>query len=171
MRMREILFRGKREDSGEWIKGLFAIHNFTGKEYYSIDRREKHIITYDDEWVYQPYEVDYCTIGQYTGLTDKNGKKIFKGDIIKICDYQIGQVVYTNGAFGIYTSSLIDWDYLDSEIETITGCDNKPYFCRNDYFCSFWELMWNYNQEGNSCDVVEVIGNIHDNPELLYGGK
>lgn len=41
----------------------------------------------------------------------------------------------------------------------------------NDNFISFWEIMWNYNQEENNCYVVEVIGNIHDNPELLKGIK
>ena len=41
------------------------------------------------------------------------------------------------------------------------------YFCYNDNFISLWEMMWNYNQEENSCYVVEVIGNIYDNPELL----
>ena len=63
----------------------------------------------------------------------------------------------------------IDWDYLDSEIAGITGCDNRPYFCCNDNFISLWELMWNYNQEEDVCDVIEIIGNVHDNGELLKG--
>lgn len=166
--MREILFRGKqREYPNEWIEGIFTFNKFAGKEYHAIEHRERRIITYDYEWVMQPYEVIPETVGQYTGLTDKDGTKIFEGDIVKIVDFQMGVVVQEGGAFGIGIKPSIDWDYLDSEICTITGCENRPYFCRNDNFCSFWELMWNYNQEENSCCVVEVIGNIHDTPELL----
>lgn len=116
-------------------------------------------------------DVDKNTIGRCTGLRDKNGKLIFKDDIVKIVDFQVGVVTYECGAFGASIIPRIDWDYLDSEIAEITGCDNMPYFCRNDNFISLWELMWNYNQEENYCEVVEVIGNIHDNPELLEAEK
>lgn len=67
----------------------------------------------------------------------------------------------------ITVNHCIDWDYLDNLIAPITGCNNRSSFCRNDNFVSFWELMWNYNQEENMCSVVKVIGNIHDNPELF----
>lgn len=109
-------------------------------------------------------------LGKYTGITDKNGVDIFEGNIVKIADFQIGQVVFECGAFGIAVMPYIDWDYLDSEIAEYTGCNNRPLFCRNDNFISLWEIMWNYNQEENNCNVVEVIGNIHDNPEFLKGG-
>lgn len=113
------------------------------------------------------FEVDPETVGQYAGLTDKNGIEIFEGDIVKILDFQTGIIINECATFGVGINPYIDWDYLDSEIHTITGCDNNPHFCRNDNFCSLWELMCNYNQEENDCSVVEVIGNIHDNPELL----
>ena len=115
------------------------------------------------------FEVDPETVGQFTGLTDKNGVRIFEGDIVKIVDFQMGCVAYECGAFGIAVKPYIDWNYLDSEIAEITGCNNSPDFCLNDNLISLWELMWNYNQEENSCDVVQVIGNIHDSPELLEG--
>lgn len=115
------------------------------------------------------FEVDPETVGQYTGLTDKNGTKIFEGDIVKILDFQTGIIINECATFGVGISPFIDWDYFDSKIHTITGCDNNPHFCQNDNFCSLWELMCNYNQEENDCSVVEVIGNIHDNPELLEG--
>ena len=116
------------------------------------------------------FEVDPETVGQFTGLTDKNGVRIFEGDILKFLDFQKGVVTQECGAFGIGVMPYIDWDYLESEIHTVTGCDNHPYFCRNDNFVSLWEMMWNYNQEERCCDVVEIIGNIYDNPELMKGG-
>ena len=156
--MRDILFRGKRTDDGEWVEGyLFKIWD------------KSYILWGTTNGVPNMTEVIPETVGQYTGLTDKNGTKIYEGDIVNILDYQSGIVTKECGAFGIVIKPFIDWDYLDSEIETITGCRNRPYFCRNDNFISLWELMWNYNQEENSCYVVEVIGNIHDNPDLIKG--
>ena len=62
---------------------------------------------------------------------------------------------------------IIDYDYLASEIAPVTGSNNTPMFCYNDNFVSLLELWWNYNEEGDEISVIEVIGNIHDNPELL----
>ena len=151
MSEREILFRGKRVDNGEWIYGSsFRISEELNPFIMLINRHG------------ESYEVDSDTRGLYTGLTDKNGTRIFEGDIVKVLNAFNVEVVFKKGAFGVY-SSYVDYDYLDSEIAEITGCNNPSRFCRCDNFVSLWELMWNYNQEDDCCSVVEIIGNIHDN--------
>ena len=153
--MREILFRGKRVGNGEWIEG-----------YYFRQYGSNEIVTADDEI----YHITPETVGQYTGLTDKNGlTKIFEGDVVKLFDIAIGEIVCECGAFGISCRQQIDYDYLASEIASVTGCNNKPRFCHNDNFVSLLELYSNYNEENSEISVIEVIGNIHDNPELLKG--
>ena len=156
--MREILFRGKRVDNGEWIQGdimQFPVHGV--------------VRIVEQEPSYKDAEVDSDTVGQYTGLTDKNGRKIFEGDIVRLFDISVGEIVQECGAFGIGCRKQIDYDYLASEIAPVTGSNNTPMFCYNDNFVSLWELWWNYNEEGDEISVIEVIGNIHDNPELLGG--
>ena len=146
--MKEILFRGQTRRFGEkvrmngekvpsnWVyggvchgKGAFSI--IYGSMDVELEQpTEKHVV-YSD------------TVGQYTGLTDKNGKKIFEGDIVKaqddvfgspFCNGIIGKIIYEEAAFFIETQNIIDSQYLFNE-----------------------------------CAVYEVIGNIHDNPELLKG--
>ena len=122
--MREILFRGKRTDNGEWVKGYLYITHIGAHE----------IGSYDAEINIERFTFDVIpeTVGQYTGLTDKNGKRIFEGDIVRYED-DIGYVIY-NGD---------DARFL---------VDSPNMYISMDYSNEF-----------------EVIGNIHDNPELLGG--
>ena len=142
--MRVILFRGKRVDNGEWIEGFYAQSG--EKKYILIDN--------DIAVGYLAMkEVNPDTIGQYTGLTDKNGKKIFEGDIVKNewCFIKGNSIV----RFGEYKSLDSSNDYQCGHVgfylEHISDFDKR--IVRRDimYFA-------------NKC---EIIGNIHDNPELV----
>lgn len=130
--MREILFRGKRIDNGEWVEGnIFIPDKLTNRE-------PPTEILVGTNVVRISYEVDPETVGQYTGLTDKNGKKIFEGDIVKTDKFSEPNKQY-----------IIKYDL---QFGAFIGQDRY-----NLYFVTF---------DGDSGEF-EVIGNIHDNPELL----
>ena len=152
--MREILFRGKRLDNGEWVYGSFIqVEHENGSFTAAI---------FPQKDAGGDAEVSPATVGQYTGLKDKNGVYIFGGDIVDLFGMK-GKVVQECGAFGIAFMKTIDYDLLESKIPF----NNSANFCFNDNFISFWEVFWNYEQDDNPLYEVEIIGNIHDNKELL----
>lgn len=125
--MREILFRGKRKDNGEWVQGYL---------YRSSEKLNPFIMLKSEKGA--SYEVNADTVGQYTGLTDKNGTKIFEGDIVDFSKRP------DNGDYG---TVIYDAD------ETAFGIE---------YYNIYRGLGENYYPKN-----IEVIGNIYDNPELL----
>ena len=125
--MREILFRGKCIDDGEWVYG-------------DLYHRNEEVLINNYQQGFN-LAVSPETVGQFTCLTDKNGKKIFEGDIVTACDeitfspFEFGitgKVVYDECAFFIEPKDVMETQYLFNE-----------------------------------CAAYEVVGNIHDNPELL----
>lgn len=119
----EILFRGKSKNTGEWLYGDWLNYADTAQIWYTTEEGKWNSLVIPE------------TRGQYTGLTDKNGKKIFEGDILKSDKAKLGRVTWMPEycAFMIYVKS-----------------ENR--------YCYLWD---------NDFLKIKVIGNIHDNPELL----
>ena len=134
--MREILFRGKTSD-GEWVEGFYS------SEEYNID-------THSIEHTPRIQLLGKCvswglipeTVGQYTGLTDRNGKRIFEGDIV-------------------HCVSKLD----SADMVIIFECGQFRMILAEKYH----EYQTNVGYYDINCFAKEVIGNIHDNPELLGG--
>ena len=147
------LFKAKRIDNGEWVVGYITRYGHTGKEKYYI------IPSYASDLY--AIEVDPSTICQCTGLKDKNGNLIWENDIVDFLGHK-GLVKYECGSFGIGFKKTIDWEEITSYIMPITGCENALYACENDNYISIWEIYWNFNDEDDSVNTVEVIGNIFD---------
>lgn len=122
--MREILFRGKRTDNGNWHEGEDVMRNTI--------RGKVCLAKIGEDWI----SVDPETVGQYTGLTDKNGVKIFEGDIVRaftrFSEIYVSPVTYHDG--------------------------------------TFWFKNWSWTKFLFKFEKIEIIGNIHDNPEILKGG-
>ena len=159
--MREILFRGKRTDNDEWIEGYLHKIDGVGKGYRAYGIQVQDI----DSYMCRPHshEVQPKTVGQFTGLTDKNGTKIFEGDVVRF-NGQIGTIVFERGAFGIGIQNLIHYKRIEQFVEK-RGAIYCGAYCDN--FISLWEIYWNCDCSDLIIKDVEVIGNIHDNPELL----
>ncbi len=159
------LFKAKRLDNGEWVTGYYV----KGLDMYD---KEVHLIFEPATIFYSNGETDGwneigpSTICQCTGLKDKNGTLIWENDIVELLGHR-GVIKFTCGGFGIGYRKNIDWEEIQANIMRITGCENILYACENDNYISLWEIYWNFNDEDDSVNTVEVIGNIFDNPDLL----
>ena len=130
--MREIKFRGKRINIDEWVYGFYFQRN-------SEDERNKWHFIHDGEHI--QYMIKPETIGQYTGLKDKNGKEIYEGDI-------------TNHGIVEYNKRLT-WDGA--------GSPHPGFYFKQAYsYGEDGELSYH-----TGFDDVEILGNIYENPELL----
>ena len=133
--MREILFRGKRLELGDWVEGTLIL-------YPDLDCYIATPSGYNPNILVKVC-VAPCTVGQCTGLKDKNGKRIFEGDVCRF-EYTgenrgvegVAAVTFESGKFGV------EWGW------------HKEFVCL----------------DGFANTTIEIIGNIYDNPELLEGG-
>ena len=131
--MREILFKAKRVEDDEWVEGYYQ------KRHDFLENEEHLIFHVDSHTVWEYAEIIPETLCQFTGKTDKNGKRIWESDVVWL--------VY-DGKEHIYQ---IVWDNSELDFKATNGEEN--------YGSNFEYLL--------CCDEIEVIGNIFDNPELL----
>lgn len=147
--MREIKFRGKNLNTKEWVYGDLLQWNdgetAIGVHGQFIDDGYHFNENYDKT----PY-VDETTVGQYTGLKDKNGKEIYEGDIISV-----------NGKYPKLIRYIDEWASYCLANLTDLDCDLKTRYWHQVSPC-WWT---DYKRE------IKVIGNVYDNPELLKGGN
>lgn len=154
--MREILFRGKRCDNSEWVQGFYVRADY---HWHNNGIHKDWVIcgaSANGGWfaLHNKYAVKSETAGQYTGLTDKNGKMIFEGDILKIAKVSDGTGSYYFPPLDYPVNVIVKWDLCAWMWETL--CEDKRYIGFPEAWCHY---------------ECEVIGNIHDNPELLEGVK
>lgn len=153
--MREILFRGKDIDTGKWRYGGYSVIEpppvcFTS-DLTSRDKPKSCIVVevgFADWGMPRSYgmaEVDADTVGQYTGLLDKNGTKIFEGDILEVKNTFVDTEKDTHGFLIV--------SFLDDA------------FCAGDKPLSYW--LFGSRNGNRTLERAEVCGNIYDNPELL----
>ena len=143
--MRQILFRGKRIDNGEWVYGFYAMHRSPGRD--SRDGQRQPIPAHDECLIityptWQTHEVHPATIGQFTNLTDRHGTKIFEGDVY----------TFTNDD-GTKTKPVQIGFNLGKFAGIIRFGENGTDTLTIDYL--------HYSER------IEILGNIHDNPELV----
>lgn len=141
--MREYLFHGKRTDNGEWVEG-----DLRHGGYYLNDPDVYICVRFADTMI--NYPVDPETVGQYTGLRDckrteeyPEGQMIFEGDIVSFVRYNA-------------------LNYRCSRTGYVAYYDELPIF----YIMATTGDAWDWCD----CEEIKVIGNIHDNPELLKEG-
>lgn len=161
--MKTIKFRGKRLGNGEWVYG----------DLLQGLKDDKYIVISHDEGVTK-YEVDPDTVGQFTGLKDKNGNEIYEGDILRVTEFKnaMWDVPHEFEDFDVFTLDELKGQKIKEYVTPVIGEDGCFLISSksgdNDTFltCLFGDMKRSF-----PIFDFELIGNIHDNPELLKGGE
>lgn len=148
--MREILFRGKRVDNGEWVYGFYHYTNWYDRLTKELVETHYWILPFDSQ---DACQVDPSTVGQYTGLTDKNGTRVYENDIL----FDAFGENYCIVKFGEYASPLGS-DRFTANVGFYTAWVGKyQHLLRQDL--GYWLKSMK--------DTTSVVGNIHDNHDML----
>lgn len=142
--MKEILFKAKRVNNGEWVVGYYVCFNNTHHFIYS-----PYAETDCGGFYPEMFEIDIATLCQYTGLTDKNGNKIWENDVVKVDTHESNLVTTQIGA--TCSANIVEWEC--SSNYTIKYCPS--------------DLMNLERWVNRTYITCEVIGNVFDNPELV----
>jgi len=162
--MREILFRGKRVDSNEWIIGNLIVHHYLDKNDELIENLYYITLGIGANAI----QVHPETVGQFTGLTDVNGVRIFEGDVIGIKEFW-------NNGFGDLTSverNIFNIEELKGKLhnEYISDViyEGACFFVKStpDYYDTSLIVLDGCQKNSQPIFESKIIGNIHDNPEL-----
>ena len=154
--MREILFRAKRIDNGEWVEG-FYVYDYKHDAHYILANQiiaPNCVNDKRNDYSLCEYEIDYETLCQYTGLKDKNGKRIWENDILKGFTYPF----FCDGEFNYFAT--VEWSEEYKYFFLYTVKNPKSTVCGISEGNT--ELFEDFNS-----DDWEVIGNTFDNLELL----
>lgn len=154
--MREIIFKAKRKDNGEWVEGCYV---YCRKHHYILPVLNKAIGFYEreDEWI----EIDLNTLCQYTGLTDKNGKKIWENDILISHgnDRDLSKVSFEK----FYVIDVETLNKVDEVVGWHTEVIETDALSKCEPFCLPMPLTEFYIKRSE----FEVYGDIFDNVDLL----
>lgn len=130
--MREILFRGKRKKNGKWVEGYY-------QQRYDAFENIQHLIFWAKSYTVWEYsEIDPESVCQYTGLTDKDGRKIFEGDILKSDLGKIGKIAFNESHMAFMILECVENKYYHVEecsgnhMEVIGNVFDNPELVRNN---------------------------------------
>lgn len=140
--MREIIFRGKNATDNNWVYGFFTNRYVTSDTITMPPMEISTIVIESGEHIV----IDHKTVGQYTGMKDKNGIRVFEGDII-ITDNK-----WKNQGYSVVK-------YSDENTAFVLECQHSGEMLGEPFGMNYFS------------NNIEVIGNIYDNPELLEGDK